>query len=427
MNDLVMKTGRRHAFYLALVSALGRAPAFLIPVLIAAIFGSGARTDAYFLAYSAVLLFGGTLAQGVEQAVVPFAARALKRPGALHYLDRAARGCTVVGLGGWVVALPILAVLASPALRPSVASYAICLTPLTLAWCAAATFSGALIAEWRIARSTGSMLFRGAGALAGLALAPVGGGLSSVALGLGAGEICRAWWLRRSTGQGLGPDARSEPEALPGLARAASAQVGASAAIGAAPLGERLLAMSLGVGAVSHLEYAVRLLTVVSVPFDGALVPLALARWSAEVARTGPPSRRDVFKVLGEGLVVAAVIAGLLAVFAPQLVHVVLGHGQFRETDAAIVSEVLRALAAGFVPNMGASLIERHYIALTRNRLLAGLSVGRVGLRLLTAWVLLGREGLLAFPIGYAVSEWLYLFTLAALLAEAKPAPRFAR
>src|SRR6266568_4325245 len=64
--------GTRHALYLAAVSGAARGPGFVIPLLIATVFGAGARTDAYFLVYSAVLLVGGTLGQGIEVAIVPF-------------------------------------------------------------------------------------------------------------------------------------------------------------------------------------------------------------------------------------------------------------------------------------------------------------------------------------------------------------------
>jgi putative peptidoglycan lipid II flippase len=416
-----MMASARRALYLALVSTVARAPAFLVPVLLAAIFGSGQQTDAYFIAYSAVLFLGGTLAQGVEQAIVPFAAREIHRAdgSARRYVDVAARSSAATGLVAWLVCLPLLVGLAAPHLRRLILEYAICFTPLALAWCAAAAFSGALVSQWRIARATGSMLWRGAGALAGIALVPLGGGLWGVALGLGAGEVSRAWWLRRTLGRDLPADQGARPESPRDLARAASAQVGASAAIGAAPVVERLLAASLGVGAVSHLEYAMRLLSVPAVLFDGALVPLMLARWTSQITTTGvAPSRQDVLRVLRKGLGLAAAIAGVLALCATPLVQLLLEHGRFTPADARTVATVLRALSIAYVANMGASLLERYYIASMRNRTLAALSGGRAALRLLTVWLLLQGQGLLAFPIGFAVSEWTYLLMLFLLMTE---------
>ncbi len=424
-----MIASARRGLYLALVSAVARAPAFLVPILIAAFFGSGPRTDAYFIAYSAVLFLAGTLGMGVEQAIVPFAAREIhhREGSALRYLDVAARGSAGAGLVVWLVCVPILVGLASPALRRPILEYAICFTPLTLAWCAAAAFSGALISQWEIARATGSMLWRGAGALAGIALVPLGGSLWGVALGLGAGEASRVWWLRHALRHNLPPDPAAQPAPPRELARAALAQTGATAAIGAAPLVERLMAVSLGVGAVSHLEFAMRLFSVAGVLFDGALVPLMLARWTAHVTMTGAaPPRRDALRVLGKGLGLAAVIAALLAWSAPLVVRLLLGHGRFTPADAFSVTRVLRALSFAYVVNMGASLLERHFIAAMRNRTLAALSLARAALRLTTAWLLLRSEGLLAFPIGFAVSDGIYLLVLALLITETPPARRTA-
>jgi len=420
----LMASVRRTA-HLVAVSTAARAPALLVPILMAAIFGSGSTTDAYFLAYSAVLFVGGTLGQGMEQAVVPFAAREIHRAdgSARPYLEAAARGSAGAGVVVWLLCVPVLDALASPGLRAMVLVYAMCFTPLVLAWCAASTFSGALIGQWKIATATGSMLWRGAGAAAGLMLVPFGAGLTGVAVGLGAGEIARLWWLRRALIRTLPAelDARAPHAPLGGLARAASAQVGASAAIGGAPVVERLFAMSLGVGAVSHLEYAMRVFSAAAVVFDGALVPLLLARWTSHVTVTGAtPARRDVWHAIAKGLAVAAAIALILVAGAGPIVSLVLRHGHFTAADATAVAGVLRALSAAYVANAGASLVERYYIAARRNRTLAMLSVGRAGLRLLTVWLFLQTQGLLAFPIGFAVSEFVYLGVLLVLISEGR-------
>ena len=115
----------------------------------------------------------------------------------------------------------------------------------------------------------------------------------------------------------------------------------------------------------------------------------------------------------------AAAIAAVLALSASRVVQLVLGHGRFTAAASAAVARVLQALSIAYVANMGASLLERHYIALTRNRTLAALSVGRAALRLLTVWLLLQPKGLLAFPIGFAVSDWAYLMVLVLLLPAA--------
>ncbi len=414
-----MNTPIRRTIGLTLVSAMARVPAFLIPVLIAAVFGAAPETDAYFLAYSAVLLLGGTIAQGTEQAVVPFAAREISRADAAprRYLDLAARRAALAGGLAWVVGIPILMLAAAGDLRIAVVRYAIVFTPLAIAWCAAAVYAGALVSQWRIAIATGSMLWRGVGALLGLAAAQWGGGLLTVAAGLGMGEICRGWWLRSRLWREIAPARSGRAGSLLELFRATMAQAMASAATGIAPLVERLLAVSLGAGAVSHLEYAVRLLIVPAVLFDGALAPLLLARWTSQIHTEGAhPRSSDVLRSVGRGMALAAGIATLVVVFAPSFVRLVLGRGRFGPEDVVVVSSVLRVLAVGFVATMGALLLERLYLASTRNRVLAGLSLGRAALRLGTVVALLPSRGILAFGFGYVVADWAYLIALVVLI-----------
>jgi putative peptidoglycan lipid II flippase len=415
---------------LALISAVARTPAFLVPVVIAAIFGAGASTDAYFLAYSAVLFLGGTLAQGLEQAVVPFAANQLEnhQRTARLYLDRTARGATLVGAALWMTGVLGLAGVAQMALRRSVLTYAAAFTPLTLSWSAAAAFSGALISQEKIGTSTGSMLWRGLGALVGLSMAPLGGGLFAVALGLGVGEICRTWWLRSRLYAAVSHGDSSGVTPLRPLAIAAGAQATAGAVVAAAPVVERLLATSLGVGAVSHLEYGMRLLAVPGVLFDGALVPLLLARWSRQVTAEGyHPTRSEVLHAVRDGIALACFLGLLLAGAARGFVHLVLAHGRFTAADEIAVVGLVRLLAVAFVANVTAQMLERHYIATARNRTLAALSIGRTGIRILIAWALLATLGLNAFAVGFAVSECIYLIVLVWLLASPAKAAQIVR
>jgi putative peptidoglycan lipid II flippase len=205
------------------------------------------------------------------------------------------------------------------------------------------------------------------------------------------------------------------------LVHAALAQVAASAAIVAAPVIERLFAVTLGAGAVSRLEYAMRLLVIPATIFEGALVPLLLAQWTQQITTDGRgPTKGEVLTIVGRGFSLAAALGILLAACAQQLVHILLGHGRFGAADEEAVVSVLRLLSLAFVANMTAQLLERHYIATTRNRTLAALSVGRALVRLGLALSLLDSLGLRAFAVGFAVSDWCYV---AALMSLLRPAP----
>jgi peptidoglycan biosynthesis protein MviN/MurJ (putative lipid II flippase) len=412
----VSRKGASHALYLAFVSAAARAPGFLIPLLIATVYGAGPRTDAYFLFYSAVLLLGGTVGQTVEVSTAPFAARALRDTGGgLHtFLRRAAGNAAVAGIIAWACAIPVLLLTAPAGLRQQLPLYAAVFAPLAVLWCMTGPYSGALISQGRIALATGSMVWRGTGALVGLAMAPLGAGLATVGLGLGFGELARLLWLRRRLAEGMPPPSPYALSLAP-WRKSTAAQLMAGVATSSAPLAERLLAGSLGSGVISHLEYSMRLLGIPILLFDGALAPLLLTRWTNQIAvRGNTPSRRDTLSPVLKGVALAAACAALLVAFSPTVVTLVLRHGRFTNTDAVAVAGLLRILGVGFVASMGALLLERLYLAGARNRTLAAFSVMRVGMRIGIAALLLHTHGLVAFGVGYAVAETVYLLTLVA-------------
>jgi putative peptidoglycan lipid II flippase len=399
---------RQRAVYLAAISAVARVPGFLIPLLIAAVFGAGPETDAYFLAYGAVFLTGGTLAQGIESAIVHFSASARNASG---FEDGAARRIWWIALLVWILVVPIVAIAAPSHLERPVIHFALLLTPLAVLWPVCAAYSGGLIARWRIGQASGSMLWRGAGALAGVAGALLDGGLYAIAVGLGAGELGRLLWLRSRLARAITPETHGS-SVIPGFGAAASAQVLAGATGASAPFVERILATTLGTGGVSMLEYAARLLVVPAVLFEGGFAPLLLARWSNDMAQGKVPDRSEVVRAVGKGILLALGIAAAIALLAEPGVRLLLGHGRLSESEVTAIAGLLRLLSIGFVATMGALLLERLYLAHAKNRRLAFLAILRVAVRLAVVIVVLPTMGLSGFAAGYAVAEWAYLLAL---------------
>jgi len=416
----------QRAAYLSLISAGARAPGFLIPIMIAAYYGAGASTDAYFIAYSAALLVGGTLAQGIDVAIVPFAARAIASGGqsGRQFLDHVARRTTQAAGIAWLVGLPLAVWASQGGLRAQVAIYGVCFAPLVMLWNTSSVYSGGLVSQDSIGFATGSTIWRGAGGLTALLLAPREVALIAVAVGLGAGELVRTWLLRSRIMQRLPDTAAPFVPNSQRFGAAATAQVFAGAAGGSAPVVERFLAATIGTGAVSRLEYASRLLVVPGLVFDGALAPLLLSRWSQSIAARGrAPGRLEVLGAVAKGMGVALGIGALIYALAGEVVELLLAHGRFTEADAVAVTSLLRLLALGYVGSMGALLMERYYLACAKNRLLAVFSIGRFALRVGTALLLLPSQGLLAFGFGFAVAEYGYLTALVAWLPSPPVAP----
>jgi peptidoglycan biosynthesis protein MviN/MurJ (putative lipid II flippase) len=259
---------------------------------------------------------------------------------------------------------------------------------------------------------------------------PMGAGLWAVGLGIGLGEFGRARWLRHRLLTLTDPYPAHAPPtpqsaALLGSLSAGVAGVTVGVAMGAAaPVFEKIIAVSVGAGVASHLEYAYRLLSVPAVLFDGALAPMLLARWSQQVVTQGrSPSRAEIFLPVLKGMAAAAVCAVLIAILASPIVRVLLFHGRFTVADAAAVSVLLRGLVLGFVGTMSAMLLERSFLSTGRGGVLAITATLRSGVRVIMVLTLLPSLGTLAFVVAYAVAEWTYVSTLA-ILAKPTPAPR---
>jgi putative peptidoglycan lipid II flippase len=403
---------------LSAVSAIARLPGFLVPVAVAAFFGAGHETDAFFLAYSIMLLVGGTSGQAVEVAIVPFAVRSLRagRRGIAWLTGTAWRASAIVGTV-WFAVLAGLLMFTGPGStgRHAVAA-GIALTGVTVGWVASAVFSGALVSSGRIATATASMLWRGAGAGLGLLGIPFGAGLLGVAAGLSLGELARAIWLRWYALRPQGSSESAQPPGRMPVLLATGAQAAAGVSASAAALGERLLATSLPTGSLSILDYATRLLLVPGVVFDGAVAPALLSRWSRQLVHDGRlPTRDERVSIIGRAMLLAVLLAMAVMLWAPVLVQVLLHHGQFSARDADAVAALLRLLAVGFVGTVGATMTERLFIAASANHWLAMAGLVRGSLRVGIAAVLIPALGLRAVAVGFGVAEWSYLMTLLVL------------
>ncbi|MGH7539260.1 MAG: hypothetical protein ACREMF_11550, partial [Gemmatimonadales bacterium] len=273
---------------LAALAALAKGPGFLIPIIIAAFFGAGHLTDAYFLAYGAVLLVGGTVGQPLEAAIVPFAANALSmgRRTADRFMRILFQRGLVAGLAsallGTVLLWAALLVLRPEDVsREQVLRFYLLLAPAAVAWCVAGLYTGSLVSGWHLEVGAIGYGFRGAGAVLGALAGAAVHELWPVAVGVSLGEWGRVWWLRthwRRALTGVAEGVDGTPER--GFVVAAASQMAAHGLLSGAQFLERFLVGTVAIAAISRVEYANRLIMVAAVLFDGGIGPWLLARWA---------------------------------------------------------------------------------------------------------------------------------------------------
>jgi len=424
-------TGARRVARLTAIASLAKAPGFLIPLVVGAFFGAGRETDAYFIAYGGLLLIVGAVAQPVEGAVVSFAAKAIAagRTSAEGLVAASLRrgllfGTIAVSLGA-IVLLGGVVLSARAGLRAAdvLLLYAL-LAPAGVCWCVAGYLSGFLVAGWELEIAAFANAFRGLGALAGAVMGAAIHALWPVALGLSAGEAARALWLKhraRCLVRSL-PEGASSPD-LVGFDSAAAYQMTAQGLQTGEAVIERFLVAALMVGAVSQLEYATRLISVVTIVFDGGVAPWLLARWSDANARLVlKMDWHGVLRPLAWAVVVAIAVGAAIPLGAGLGVRLLLGHTALTSGDLGVVTSLLRWLSIGYVLNMVGLCLEKLLLAQARNRTLALLSGVRAGTRLTLVATLRASLGLGAVPAAYAVTECVFLACL--LVAAARSVPR---
>jgi len=406
---------------LAALTAFAKAPGFLIPIIIAAFFGAGHLTDAYFLAYGGVLLVGGTVGQPLEAAIVPFAAHALAlgRGAANKFIEMLFRRGLLVG----IVSALLGAVLIGAGLHVSppegissgvVFTFYLLLAPAAVAWCVAGLYTGSLVSGWHLEVGAMGYGFRGVGALAGALTGAAVHELWPVAIGVSAGEWARVWWLRSRWRRALG-DIKEGSSGAPerGFASAAAHQMAAQGMMAGAQFLERFLVGTVAVAAISHIEYATRLIMVAAVVFDGGIAPWLLVRWSNARVRTALPSNWiSVYQPIALGALAALLISCALIGTAPLIVSGLLQHGAFTAEDGVAVAQLLRWYAVWYFVNMCTLCVDRLLLARAQNRLLAGLAAVRASVRIGAILVLLSRLGMFALPAGAIVADVVYLAAL---------------
>jgi putative peptidoglycan lipid II flippase len=379
-----------------LVSLLGKGAGFLVPIFAAAWFGAGAETDAFFLSYAVVFFAVGIWGTGLETVAISQVARWTAAGGVVleHELSWARRwvvGCalaTMLVLGVVEVAVILPTISDAVSRRESLLAFLL-LAPMLLAVSNTALLTGGLAAAGHFSLPAGTQSLRGVGAILGALLLRHQMGVLSLAVGYSAGELARwallSWHWRRLRGQLRAPAPGAVAD-IPRLRRevlqVAWPQLAALAIVGTAPLVERWASGGIGAGAISYLDYAMRLYAVPSSLFDASVAGVLQSYWADHQYRGDPAQltgsvRRTVVRVFAVALAATA-----LCWFGRGLVvGVVLRRGAFTGDDARVVARVFGILMLGFPAGMAALVLERAFMALQGTGYLLRIAVAKITVR----------------------------------------------
>lgn len=169
------------------------------------------------------------------------------------------------------------------------------------------------------------------------------------------------------------------------------------------PVVDRYLASMLPIGAVSHLSYAFRMVSVLSVLISIGLTTVVYPRFAARSARQDAAGLLNALSLSLRVLwMMVAPVAGLVAVLAVPLLALLFERGAFHAQDSLAVGHLLQIYLFSLGASCLGNVTSRAYYALKKTRLIA--IIGPV-----EALAYAGYAYLLARQFGAAGIAWSYV------------------
>ena len=417
-------------------SFAGRGIGFIVPIAVAAWFGVGRDTDTFFIAYAFVFFAVGVWGQGIELAALPQIiqwnrATTVNAREEIQWAHHSILKAAVLGviLLAALFALVILPA-AGGAVDPRMAwiSFTL-LVPMFIVAGSASLSAAALNATGHFALPALTQGFRAVGVVGSALLFRRELGIFALAIGYSVGELLRCAVLegyRRRLNVACGPGSGKSGAKSGPLARATWTvsvwpQFAALALVHAGPLLERWVASHAGIGAITQLDYGLRLFAIPATLFDSSLAAVLLAHWShAAEADNAAALRNSVMRLVAGALVFAIIVSAICIWQRDTIVDSMLLHGRFDAASAEVVASIFTILMVGFPLGMAALVFERAFMALRRTRTLMGIAGAKLGVRALVAIVLGAKFGVIGIAAAQPASSAIDL-TLQAVLWRKAP------
>ncbi len=384
-------------------SAAGKAAGFVVPLLVAAWFGAGIETDAFFFAYGVVLFIAG-ISGPVLDVVVPFVADARRRgdsPGPfLGGLLGAGTGLFTLGIAATLLILvPLVPRLSGFESSGLVLTRMLLveIAPLALLLYWTNVLSGYLNARQEFAWPALSPAIRAAVNLGVLVILRHRWGIHALVIGYVAGEVVRLVVL-------AGVIAVRAPfrlvlswhvdDSQRTFARTTAYAVLAMVGVLGNQFVDTTMASWLGSGSVSVLHYAGTLYMIPMSLLGGGLMTVVLARWSEKFGpNPGAGFAEEMRHVSRTTLMATAAGAlGFIAASGP-LTALLLGHGILGAADVDTARRVWVAYLVGFPAQASAQLSTRALLVVHDTRALARGAAWALGLNAIGNGVLMGAFG----------------------------------
>jgi putative peptidoglycan lipid II flippase len=417
----------RSASFIGSMTLAGRAVERLAAlaqiVLVAAFLGATTQADLYFIASIVPLMIGGLLGEAFYASILPPLSRREEREEMVALASAGfwvATAVLVVVTGAYLVVAAVVVEVAKPAGSDDLAPW-LAFAPIGLLFALGAYAAAILL---RLERYTWPPFRSAASAIVGLLLSAVVLSFTEdvvwVALAITAGyAVALALLAAEVVAVGGGgmfrfPSRARVREVLP-LRRKVVASV-ASGLLGGQVfvLLERVLAASLGVGAVAAISYARGVAFTPNVLAQSISMGVYPGMLRAHAERNLAYLRGSFVAGLRVTLFIAAASAAYLALFAPEIARLVFDRGDLPQTSVVEIGRTLRAFSLALVASMVLVFTARVFYALDYFRAIVWSQGLALAIYLVLAPVFRPWQGPTGLALALGVAE-----TAAALLALA--------
>lgn len=396
------------------------ASTFVQQVLYARVLGANAETDALAAALAWAVGTTGLVGTTLASVVLPPYLRALRTdPARARIVFRTANSLALAGgvalAGTTFVAAPVLAVLllpgASSEVQDRLGELLKTTAPLHLLWIGVWSLMALANARERFVAAAASMVLPSLPVIA--VLASPSPNVDQVGASYVAGACLQLAALVGSVWQWKG-------DLVPGFAVAASRSLSgrlipiglAFALINAAGLAIRAIASLGGAGDVAIADYATRLTTTFEqVALSGTLAVLFTV-WSSEASLANAKGRVPIAPALRLAVGFAVLFGMMLALFAPDLVEILYGGGQFTDSDVAATARYIRWMSLGLTAHVVLMVALRAVLARGATWHVAFMGMVTITTTIVVGLVLHPSLGLDAAAVAYSVS-WIATLAVA--------------